>query len=167
MTYILTHGSKLSTIQKSRLFSLAVEKGVADVVFYEGQFHSWAGWLQYLRVTNAWLVQCETPEGEVCGFWWLNGYTGKAAQIHFCFWGLSFDEAVTLGRQSLHWLFGLGEIISVYGMTPKPWRHVFPFIEALGFRRGLELPGACFIKRKDKHVAGVSSVCVPEEVPEI
>jgi len=57
----------------------------------------------------------------------------------------------------MQWLSELGWLHSVYGLTPVTHRHVFPFIEAVGFKILGSVPGACWVDRKQKHVAGVVS----------
>jgi hypothetical protein len=78
--------------------------------------------------------------------------------IHFCLLNpLTFDERVELGKQSLKFVADTGAIDSLYGLTPKPYRNVWPFMEELGFKRVGELPGACYIAKHDKYVNGVIS----------
>lgn len=160
----LQHAAHLPKTRVLDLYHLAQVNGVADAVFYDGGVSSTMAWAEYIRTSQAWLVAC-FRKGETVGFWWLNGFIGRTAMIHFCFWDLGLDDAVRLGRQSLHWLFEQGDLDSVYGVTPKHYRHVFPFILRAGFTLMGEVPGACYLKRKDRHVPGVLSVCVPEGVP--
>jgi hypothetical protein len=58
----------------------------------------------------------------------------------------------------MRWLSDLNWLHSVYGLTPATHRHVFPFIEAIGFKIMGRVPGACWIERKQKYVDGVASV---------
>lgn len=164
MAYVFTHAAHMGKDEVATLYLMARESGLADVVFYDGDVTDWRGWIEFLRVSQSWLVRVNNTAGKVVGFFWLNGFAGQTAMMHFCiFDSVGFEAAVELGRQSVAYVFRNTEMQSVYGCTPKVYRHVFPFIKALGFKVLGDIPGACYIKRKDKHVPGVVSVCVREE----
>ena len=92
------------------------------------------------------------------GFFWLNGYMGRTAQIHFAIFEECRQDSVQIGKAALAWLEELGWLHSVYGLTPATHRHVFPFIQAIGFQILGNIPGACWVERKNKYVDGVASV---------
>lgn len=156
--YKLTHHSELQTHEKANLFNGALENGVDWFVFYDGGVTCWRDWLDYIEDMKCWVVQCEHPEKGVIGFWWLNTYVGKSAMIHFCHWQMSLAEMLDLGRQSMQWLADTKIFDSVYGITPKPYRNVMPYMEKLGFEITGEIPGACHILRYKKYVPGIVSV---------
>ena len=163
MRYIFEHAAHLPKDEVAQLYPLAKAHSRADIVFYDGVIRDWRSWVDFITDCKAWVVRVRNEQG-IVGFFWLNGYMGRTAMMHFCvFDSMPFEDAVELGRQSVAYVFKHTEMQSVYGCTPRIYRHVFPFIKALGFRILGEIPGACYIKRKDKYVPGVVSVRVREE----
>jgi hypothetical protein len=110
------------------------------------------------RIKEWWFVRVRTADNHTVGTFWLNGYMGRTAQIHFAIFEEHRANAVEIGKATLQWLESLGWLHSVYGLTPVTHRHVFPFIGAIGFQILGKIPGSCWIERKEKFIAGVVSV---------
>jgi len=154
-----THSAHLSVDDLKKLYERMVSEGLDKAVLYDGSIKCWQDWANFMLETKSWLVQCAWEDGTVVGMWWLNGFLGKTAMIHFCwFKNTTFNEKVEIGKQALKWLASLNILRSVFGLTPKPYRHVIPYLEATGFSNRGYLPGACYMARKNKYVDGVISV---------
>ena len=149
----------MSSLEIAELYNLMEREGAAEFVLYEGGVTSWQTWVEYIVNSRCWLVRCTHPELGISGLWWLNGFIGRTAMIHFCALGpRTLKEKIDEGRQAMKWLQELGCIDSVYGLTPKPYRNVWPYMEGLGFEKQGALPGACYMSRFGRHVDGIISV---------
>lgn len=132
------------------------DEALCRTLWYDGMPAGPHTWLK--RAKDWWVVQGRTEDGEPVGMFWLNGFQGRTAQMHFCVYSAYHAQAVEIGRAALDWLGELGWLSSVYGVTPVTHRHVIPYITALGFSIIGRLPGACYIQRKDKYVDANISV---------
>jgi hypothetical protein len=157
--YGFTHKRFLKPADIAALYGLMRRDGSADFVFYDGQVTSWQTWVSYVIDVQCWLVRCDHPEYGTTGCWWLNGFHGRTAMIHFCtFAPLDLEESIEMMKQSAQWLASLGHLDSIYGVTPKVYRNVFPLMEAVGFVKSGVIPGACHLVKHDRFVDGVISV---------
>lgn len=164
MEFYFNHADHLAKDEIAAMYRNAKNAGVAESVFYDGEIENWGDFVGYMCHGN-WLVQVKNEHNEEVGFFWLNGFMGRTAMIHFCVYDLRGEDALELGRQTVEWVTTKTNAARVlYGITPKVYRHVFPFITGLGFEIVGELPEACFIARKNKYYPGVLSVYAPQEV---
>lgn len=157
MDYIFTHKAYMADDELKWIYeAICSDVTLCKTLWYDGAPASLESFLD--RVDKWWLTTVATPDDTSVGVFWLNGYQGRTAQIHFAIFEGHRAEAVQIGRATMAWLYEQGWLHSVYGLTPATHRHVFPFIEAIGFKILGKVPGACWIERKQKHVAGVLSV---------
>ena len=159
MSYVFWHKDHLSREELLDIFHLIqADPGICRSLWYDNEEDpSEEMWLEF--VADWWLVSVRSADDTTVGVFWLNGYQGRTAQIHFAIFEPYRAEAVEIGKATIQWLNELGWLHSVYGLTPATHRHVIPFIEAIGFKILGKIPGACWIRRKQKHVAGIASVC--------
>jgi hypothetical protein len=136
-------------------------EGLAKFVFYDGGVtNPWSFVCFIMDDQNpSWLVQCEHPKDGIVGLWWLNERQGRTAMVHFCMLGnKGLADKIEIGKQSMHWLSSLDAIDSIYGLTPKAYRNVWPYMDALGFERIGKLQGACEMAyHKGRFIDGVIS----------
>ena len=157
MSYVFTHKDHMRDEDLYALHDkISADATLCKSLWYDGAPVSWFDWKD--RIRDWWLASVTGPNDTIVGVFWLNGYQGRTAQIHFAIFEEHRERAVQIGKATMEWLSELGWLHSVYGLTPVTHRHVFPFIEALGFKIMGKVPGACWIERKQKHVAGVLSV---------
>ena len=157
MKYQYTHKDHLSDTRLFDIYHQVVQEGQEPYLFYDAGVKNVVGWFEFIKNGNAWFVDVHDEEGQPAGIFWLNGYQGRAAQIHFCSWNANKNKIETV-KQAMAWVKAQGHLYSLYGCTPKPFRHVRAFIKAAGFKRIGELPGACYIARIDKYVPGILTV---------
>lgn len=157
MSYSFTHKDHMADDELLALYEMIKSDATLwKTLWYESYGLTKSGFLKC--VEDWWLASVTGPNDTTVGVFWLNGYQGRTAQIHFAVFEGHRDEAVQIGKATMNWLCELGWLHSVYGLTPCTHRHVFPFIEAIGFKIVGKLPGACWVERKQKYVAGVLSV---------
>lgn len=157
MSYVFEHKDHLSKEQlEGSYHAIRNDVTLCKALWYDGKPSGLQGFMDNIK--NWWYVRVTNPGKVPVGVFWLNGYQGRTAQIHFAVFEEFRRESVEIGRATMRWLEELGWLHSVYGLTPATHRHVFPFIEAIGFKILGRVPGACWIERKQKHVAGVLSV---------
>ena len=156
MGYEFVHKDHMSNDELQVIYeTIKADATLWKTLWYDSAPASYTAWMN--RIIPWWLARVSRDDATV-GVFWLNGYMGRTAQIHFAVFEPHRAEAVEIGNATMQWLSELNWLHSVYGITPATHRHVFPFIEALGFKIVGKLPGACWIERKQKHVAGVLSV---------
>lgn len=155
MSYTFWHKDHLSEQELINAYALITsDSRLARTLWYDGMPVGLYTWLE--RVKDQWLVVVRKGSEPVAMFW-LNGFQGKSAQIHFCVFPSHITDAQEIGKATLAWLGEEGWLHSLYGVTPVTHRHVIPFIERIGFKVLGKLPGACFIERLNKHVAAYVS----------
>lgn len=135
------------------LFELQRDPVLARTIWYDGAPKDLKN-----KAKEWWLVRVAGAGDRTVGVFWLNGYQGRTAQIHFAVFEDSRSEAVEIGKATMRWLDEQGWLHSVYGLTPATHRHVFPFITAIGFQILGRIPGACWVERKQRYIDGVASV---------
>lgn len=157
MRYTFTHRDHMLPWRVEEIYQLIMrEPSLARTLWYDGQPLDLEAFKN--KVKEWWLVRVASADDHTVGVFWLNGYQGRTAQLHFAIFEWHRHEAVWIGEEAMQWLKDLGWLHSVYGMTPATHRHVLPFVEALGFQIIGRIPGACWVQRKQKFVDGVVSV---------
>ena len=155
--YLFFHKDYLSEQDLIGIYErIASDPVLTKTLWYDGAPAGPHSWLK--RTKDWWMAQGRTEYGTPVGVFWLNGFTGKTAQMHFCIYPERHAEAVDIGRAAMDWLDSLGWLKSVVGITPVTHRHVMPYIQALGFQVIGKVPGACYIERRDKYVDAHISV---------
>lgn len=157
--YHFTHCGNMTDEEVLELYELMKAEGSIELVFYNEKDYSAEAWLRFIRSGQCWAVRCMHSDGSIVGVWWLTSFLGRAAMAHFCMLGSgSFNEKVAVGQQSIHWLANLGIVDSLYAITPCTYRHVSPFLKAIGFDRIWQLKGACDLVHSGINVAGVINI---------
>jgi hypothetical protein len=158
---IWTHAKNLTDEQIKALFDSAEHHKRTEWLFYDDGILTADEWLSFVKNTKislrCWLVQLELTDRGVVGFFWLNGFQGTTAQIHFCTWDMTHNEAVLCANLSLKWLKDNNIVRSLYGLTPAPFKHVVGFLQEVGFQVIGELSGACFIAKDKQYHTGIIS----------
>lgn len=154
----LRHIADLTIDEVMACYTASEASGVADVTFYDGAIKAASAFYLFLRDCDAWFVRMDDKAGLPAACFWLNAYQGKTAAIHFMTYPDSGVDPLLLGRLALKYVFEHTELESLWGCTPKPFRHALRFVKRLGFNAIGQIPAACFIERKSKHVDGVISV---------
>ena len=156
MSYVFTHRDYMSREELLALYDrIEADVTLCKTLWYDGEPGLFSHFMERIRT---WWLAAVSADDQTVGMFWLNGYQGRTAQIHFAIFEEHRTWAVEIGSATMQWLTDLNWLQSVYGLTPATHRHVFPFIEALGFKIMGKVPGACWIERKQKHVDGVASV---------
>ncbi len=66
-----------------------------------------------------------------------------------------FSEAAAMSRKGLQWFFAHAPCDTVLGLCAKSNRHAWRLAQKAGFTTLGQLPGACFVGRKNTHEAGI------------
>ena len=144
-------------------FQVLERCGRAGVFLYDVEEPSPAAWRR--AVADAWLMELRDG-GERAAYGIINGWTGRAAFVHFCVLP-RFDACFTgLARDWLSWLFSLDLFDALLGATPRCYRHVLPRLPAIGFVRRLVVPGAAYLAKYKKYTDTVVTMCTPQSFKE-
>ena len=133
-------------------------EGSADTVFYDGIINSRRAFLRFIKGYRCYLVRVEEFSGVIAGVFWLNEFIGKSAMLHFCTFGNDVGAKERLCTQAMQWVSDKKVLDSLYGLTPKPYRHIWQLMRAIGCTKRGSLPGACHLKYHDRYVDGIISV---------
>lgn len=80
---------------------------------------------------------------ELAGALWMQP-SGLCGVVHFVMFRRWRADRVNLGRQAVRWIFDTWPLTALAAVFPAPYRHLYPFLRALGFTLWPErLPGAC------------------------
>jgi len=120
------------------LWTRLVEDDLVRVVFHDGGVTDFAGFVYLLAPERAWLYRVDAhavPQG----FFWCNGFSGRAAQVHFCFFRNGMSAARAAGAMALTFLLAPqcadAPLDTLLGVTPAPYRHALRLAADLGFSR--------------------------------
>jgi hypothetical protein len=155
--YYFMHKDHMSDAEIVDLYYGILSDGFGDILFYSGGTQNPDDWLDFVKLSTTWLVRVTHKSGQPVGLFWLNGFQGHTAQMHFAV-RRGWPDKLGAGRASVGWVAEKTELESLYGCTPKPFKHAIVYAKKVGFVMGHELPGACYIAKKDKYVPGVTSV---------
>jgi len=158
MKYRFVHKSYLNLDELIDLYTAMETQRLTGAVFYDTISMDALSWVEYLEDQRCWLVRIENMIQETVGVFWLNGYMGRSAQIHFCVWRGQFKNSLDIGREGIEWLKKNKVVDSLYGVTPDSYTHVLKFLKKLGFQIKGKLPGACHLAHHKKYIPGVISV---------
>jgi len=158
MEYNFKHNRDMTEGELGHLFVRCEFEELVGVVFYDGHIKNYNDWVSFVYSQPIVVVKVEDPDHTLMGFWWLNGFYGKTAMLHFCWFGKDLEAKKEMTTASLRWLAKKKVFRSLYGITPKPYRHVLKFMKELGWELRGPVGGACYIARKDRYVDGIISV---------
>ncbi len=120
------------------LWTRLVEDDLVRVVFHDGGVTDFGAFARLLAPERAWLYRVDAhavPQG----FFWCNGFSGRAAQVHFCFFRNGMSAARAAGDMALTFLLAPqcadAPLDTLLGVTPAPYRHALRLAADLGFSR--------------------------------
>ena len=86
--------------------------------------------------------------GDLAGALWVIP-SGLCGTVHFVIFRDWRDDCVRLGREAVRWIFRTWTLEALLAAFPAPYRHLYPFLDALGFALWPErLPLACSMPAK-------------------
>lgn len=133
-------GRSFGAVGLRSLWSRLVEERLVEVVFHDGGVRSLDDFCSLLAPERAWLYRMDA-EGVPVGFFWCNGFGGRSAQVHFCFFRSGMPLARDAGRTALRFLLVAADgrreapLMTLVGGTPAPYRHALRLAYDLGFSR--------------------------------
>lgn len=120
------------------LWTRLVEDDLVRVVFHDGGVTDFGAFARLLAPERAWLYRVDAhavPQG----FFWCKGFSGRAAQVHFCFFRNGMSAARAAGAMALTFLLAPqcadAPLDTLLGVTPAPYRHALRLAADLGFSR--------------------------------
>lgn len=126
--------------EMERLWIAMRNDGLDGVTFYDGGVRTMQDFTEFMSAP-ANHVYAAYLDGEPAAIWWLNGFSGQTAMLHFCVLRHAWDDAVNIGRIVCAHM--LKHYSALYGVTPKPFRHALRLARRIGFVRQCVIPGAC------------------------
>lgn len=99
-------------------------------------------WLSLVDPSRTFLGLARDGKNLAGAFWVIP--MGRCGTVHFVMFRRWRADRVNLGRQAVRFIFDTWPVDSLAAVFPAPYRHLYPFVEALGFRLWTErLPLAC------------------------
>lgn len=157
MIYSNKYAAKLLDPRATHLindvFHTMQQKDLDRVVLYDCKERPdilrWQQIMEYSRIVSLFNAQ---GLGAAC---WVNGFMGRTALVHFCIFNPK--DALELGTLAMECLRRHKVADSLVGITPVCYRHVWPLMEGLGFRKITVVKGSCYFARREKYIDGLVS----------
>jgi|GEM_PF-6590184 len=147
---------QLSEDQLTEIYETALGEGVLDLVAFDAKVDE-GSFLIFARRAPVFGVGCG-PEGQPLGFFYLTGFEGRAARVHFCFFKAGRELRSFLGRAVLDWCFSVFELQSLIGVVPAINPGACQYAREMGGLMMGIVPGMCWIERLKRAVGGVQFV---------
>lgn len=145
-----------------RLWDALEAEGKVPFLFYDGETRDRQDYIEFMSSPDVYAYAVyDKATGQIpVATYFLNGFIGRSAQMHFCYLDAGIEDRYALGIETCNFLLRSGGISALIGITPKPFRHAWKFALAVGFRRMGVLPAACRVK--DRYVDAVITLCTHE-----
>ena len=174
-----SHPAAVTDAELDRVWSTLCNDGLAPVVFHDGGVQSAADLRGLLAPHRAWCYLAQAAETPLA-LCWLDGFTGRAARIHFCVLRAGLPRAAEIGRMVVRFLLTAPAapasghlppylLDTLVGLTPAPYRHALDFVARLGFRRAAVIPGGAVLARPaGRRVCdAVLTLCTRPDLPDL
>ena len=141
--------------------------GIKEVLFYDAEIDTEEDFFKLIESPYGHFYSI-TVDGEIAGMFWLNGWEGYAARVHYCFFREYYRRCMEIASEGLRHIFSMNRqdgtpyVKTLYGVTPVTNRLSIKFLQKCGFTVIGEVPDVCFIKRENASVAGVVSYITKE-----
>lgn len=123
-----------------------------DTVLYNARMPELQDWID--TVANTFIVDIH---GKAIA-WFVPEDNGFSAWSHFCISRLYANETETLGNEAIAFLGEHTTIKVLFGLTPKPFRHVLSAIKMWNYSQIADVPSACYLAKHNKRVSGIVSM---------
>ncbi|WP_298997072.1 N-acetyltransferase [uncultured Desulfovibrio sp.] len=119
---------------------------------------------RWLEITAAGVLLCCTDEasGKLLGCAHFTQFQGTIWRFDFTAFHAGFHCAAQQAQGGFDYMFERHSASAIVGITPVQFRHAWGLAEACGFKIVTRLPGACWLARKQRFVAGVMVMCTPQ-----
>ena len=151
--------------RRGELFPMLADAGVLQALLYESGEPGLEEWLEATSPKNCWCAEARIDD-EVAALVWVNGFSGKAAFMHFAFLPVAKPHLTAVTRKLCAWAFS-GGLSAIIGVTPAVYRHVFPVLRLCGFIEQMRVPGGSFIARRNRHVDAVVNMLTQERFEQL
>lgn len=172
------HPAPVTDAELDRVWSTLCDDGLAPVVFHDGGVRSAADLRELLAPHRAWCYVIQAA-GTPLALCWLDGFSGRAARIHFCVLRAGLPRAEEIGRMVVRFLLTAPAapasghpapcpLDTLVGLTPAPYRHALHFVTRLGFRRAAVIPGGALLARPtgNRVCDAVLTLCTRADIPD-
>lgn len=140
----LIHHAYLGNDDLEALYNKLVEQDLHQAVFYAGQHQKAESWARYVR-ERCWAVCIKSDAGIPLAVFWLDGFSGKTAFIHFWIYRGAWRKSNELAKQAIKYIKEcLGDrLTGVIGKTPASNKAAVAFAIRNGFKELCRVPDAC------------------------
>ncbi len=94
-------------------------------------------------------------EGRAVGFFFLSGFEGETARVHFCIFSRAAPRRHEIGACVLENVFRLFRLKTLIGLVPVINPGAVRYCLEMGGRKTGLIPGACWIARLRRSVGGL------------
>lgn len=117
-------------------------EGLTRAVLWNAPAPALRDWLALVDPSRT-LLGLARDDGRLAGAFWVIPM-GRCGTVHFVMFRPWRSDRVNLGRQAVRFIFEAWPVDALAAVFPAPYRHLYPFVEALGFSLWPEsLPLAC------------------------
>lgn len=156
-----TYTEATKTLEKARIFHKMKNEGLlpwAMSCFENPTPETW------LKVTAHGVLLCsnDANTGDMLGCAHFTQFQGTAWRFDFTAFHAGFTCAAQQAQGAFAHMFERHGASAIVGITPVQFRHAWGLAEACGFEIITRMPGACWLARKQRFVAGVMVMCTPQ-----
>lgn len=138
---------------KLQLIARIRAEGLEQALIYSLDTCSDEKWLDMLKY--AWVLAPYSETGEPCGLAWFDNQNGKSAWCHYIAFKKYMSQAAEIGLQPIKWLEEKLDIKTLFGLTPKVYRHSRNLMEAWGFKELKVVQDGCYLARYKRYTDGI------------
>ena len=158
--------SALSPKDLAALFEAAQRERQLAVIGRDAESVSWTDFLDVVRLSPLFFAGYRPGDGEPLGFAYLSHAEGATARIHFAMFRAARVDRLRLGREALDLCFKAHPWACLIGLIPDTFVGAVRFARELGGVEMGKIPGACWMARLGRSVAGVQFLFLPPDAAE-
>jgi hypothetical protein len=141
-------------------------EGKQDSLFYDGAVKNLKDWIDYIYNPSNHVVLIIDELGHVYHIAWINKYYQGSGFVHHC--SLGNYNRRTWPTLKKYWqnMKNNGESLvkTVMGVTPVTNHKAIKLLKIIGWNMIGCIPNICFLANENRHIAGMISYCVINEV---
>ena len=160
-------GPSVSAEIMAGIWGQIVHEGKQDLLFYDGTVKDLREWIYYIYNSNNHVVLIINDDGHIYHIAWINKFYHGHGFLHHCALGNYNKKAwPVLANYWANLTNDNGDTIvkTLLGVTPVTNKKAVKIVRWLGWSVLGEVPALCYLAAEGRHVAGLVSYYVVNEV---
>lgn len=154
------NSASLTPKDLEELYEAARQERMLEIIGREADSVSWTDFLDVVRLSQLFFAGYRPGDGKPLGFAYLSHPEGDTARVHFAMFRAGRADRLELGRRALEICFAHPWACLV-GLIPVTFAGAVQYARDLGGREMGRIPGACWMARLGRSVAGAQFLFFP------